>query len=366
MGGRLMKEYLRITVLLLWLFLLFTTSSCTSSIKHREVTGAEFTDLYLSRLDHSRAKGKGKWIATSEPFESAWDASVDVINDFSLPIMGMDHEGKYILTKRKGTTYPLAIFLENTEGSDYTTIETVASRKPFGFRSSWESQLLKNIKKKLEDPSWHAAWQHDSRFYIRPDFTIRSPGDDIPLYMQQPSGEEITISSDDGGIVALMAGYDFNGDWSGELGYGFQDFGMSNNSWEDCGSSNPGVRNGRFETELISAAIKYHFWDKTHMRASYILAGVNYYVSPELSRCSDTINTTVNYNDTFGYRVGLGIIGHPGNAVFIFMDLNHVFGVKYQFEDMVENGVKSYSTYPEWTELDGSGSYLALGFGYHF
>jgi hypothetical protein len=361
-----MKEYLRIRAPLPWLFLLLATSACMMPVEQGKVADAEFTDLYLSRLDHSRAKGKGKLIITSEPFESVWDASVDVINDFSLPIMGIDDESKYILTTRKGTTYPLAVFLENTEGSDYTVIETVASRKPLGFRSKWESQLLRNIEKKLEDPSWHAKWQHDSRFYIKPDLTVHSPGGDIPLYMQLPSGEEITISADDGGIVALMAGYDFNSDWSGELGYGFQNFGMDNDSWDDCGSSNPGVREGRFETDLISAAIKYHFWDKTHMRASYILAGVNYYISPELSRCSDTINTTVNYDDTFGYRVGAGIIAHPGSAFFIFLDWNHVFGVKFQFEEMVENGVKSYSTYPEWTELDGNGSYLALGFGYHF
>ena len=358
-----MKEYLRITVLFPWLILLLATSACTPAVKHREITGAEFADLYLSRLDFSREMGKGQWITVREPFESAWDASIDVINDFSLPVMGIDQESKYILTKRKGTTYPLAVFFENTAGSDYTIIETVASRKPIGFRSKWESQLLKNIEKKLEDPAWQTKWLHDTPFYLKPDISIHSPGEDIPLKMVLPSGEEITIHPEDGGVSSLMIGYDLNSSLSGEFGIGFQSYGM-NNCYYNCDSSVPGYRRGYFETYVIPFTLMYHYRNRTHEFEGHILAGVNYYLSPELTRSSDTINTTVQYENTFGYRVGIG--GSTGRRWFLFTDFNYVFGVSYKFEEMVDNGVKSYTTYPEWQELDGNGYYFSLGIGYHF
>ena len=179
--------------------------------------------------------------------------------------------------------------------------------------------------------------------------------EDIPLYFWLTTGEEVMVEGGIGSHFNVEAGYNINPKLGIEVGLG-----SHKNS---CGALENG--DGYFLRVPLSVTGIYRFYREEFGNA-YGGLGIACYISPELYREGLGIETTVKYDNAFGPHLLIG--GDFGlGSVFMFFDLKYAFGIKYKFNEGIENGI-SFTTAPcpEWEEIDGSGVLFNMGFGYCF
>jgi len=306
-------------------------------------------------------KGTGTTKTYSASYQAVWDNTLQVVDGFGMKIKKEEKDRGYLeVSTYEGSAYRMQLFVEPLPSGTGTQLEVASQEyRVFG---DFENQIHKNVGNRLKDPSWETVWTPDTPYYIKLSFLYPARGERLPLHMTYEDGDAVAIEPENGGGVSLDLGYQINKAFSAEVAFGSESYGTSN-CFPRCDTSEPGYREGYFDSDFVAAALLYHFY-RSPFAEAHIGGGVEYHFSAELTRSSDTVDTVVSYDNTMGYHVGIG--GSMGRDLFLFLDLNYAFGFRYHYDQIKENSVVSAQIYPEWKEVRADGFYTSFGIGYRF
>lgn len=201
------------------------------------------------------------------------------------------------------------------------------------------------------------------KWYIKGNFGAGAAFEEVSLFMTAipedgGSPEDVKIGPGGGLDLSFAMGYVLSPKFVLEADIGYQ-------SEEET----PVVKNasGSFSASAVSLTCLYKFL-KTKRYEFYLGAGVDYFISPKLTRDFEPTNLSneVNYDSAPGMHCLVGMQMPVGRTIplFFYVDMRVDAGMKYNWNKHVENGVEM-SPFPEWEELNGDQLFFDFGLMYY-